>query len=70
MATNVLIIRTDVTFISFEASDFLSAAHEVAKLYDDPIYRLKKTDPVFISINGQGRSEYTVGELIREIDPN
>lgn len=69
MTTNVLIVQSNATPVTFQTEGFIMGAREVARMYGDKFYNLKMTDPVFMSTDGQGLSEYTVGELIREVSP-
>lgn len=68
MTTNVLIVQRNATSITFQTEGFVMGAREVVRMYSNKFYNLKTTDPVFMSTDGQGLSEYTVGELIREIE--
>lgn len=69
MATNVLIVKSDATPVTFQTEGFIMGARKVAQMHGDKFYNLKTTDPVFMSTDREGLSEYTVGELIREVSP-
>lgn len=65
---NVVVILKDARTTSFQANDFRSACLELKRMLPDTFYGMSMTDPVFIGSSDAHRQEYTVGELIREVE--
>jgi hypothetical protein len=65
--TKVVIIRKDMTTVTFEKADYKAAAAEVARMAFDPSYNLAENTIVYIGDGTHKPSEYSVGELARDV---
>ena len=64
---NIVIIREDVTTVSFQANTIEEATKELVRMYKDPFWRLCSDDPMYVELPApRGRTRYVLGEIVQQ----
>ncbi len=66
---NVVVILKNACVLSFQADDYRDVCLKLKRKLPDPFCGIRADDPCFLGlVNGPGEvSQYTVGELVREV---